>query len=123
MRAACQGRRVLLMVTLVQAHTGFTVLFRISILTVFCVAIKKGCRTTTTSASCRPELSWRLLYLTCCLQGTTRLTFKMATRGLLGLKNALLTATRGMGLLNTLFDNYKWVFGASLGLRDSGVRV
>jgi predicted membrane GTPase involved in stress response len=31
-------------------------------------------------------------------------TFKIATRGLLGLKNALLTATRGMGLLNTIFD-------------------
>jgi GTP-binding protein len=41
------------------------------------------------------------------LQGTTRLTFKIATRGLLGLKNALLTATRGLGLLNTLFDSYR----------------
>lgn len=41
------------------------------------------------------------------LQGTTRLTFKIATRGLLGLKNALLTATRGLGLLNTIFDSYR----------------
>ena len=37
-------------------------------------------------------------------QATTRVSFKIATRGLLGLKNALLTATRGMGLLNTIFD-------------------
>lgn len=37
-------------------------------------------------------------------QGTTRIEFKIATRGLLGLKNSLLTATRGMGLLNTIFD-------------------
>lgn len=46
-------------------------------------------------------------------QGTTRLTFKIATRGLLGLKNALLTATRGLGLLNTLFDSYRPVAGGA----------
>jgi predicted membrane GTPase involved in stress response len=34
-------------------------------------------------------------------------SFKIATRGLLGLKNALLTATRGMGLVNTIFDEVR----------------
>ena len=41
-------------------------------------------------------------------QGTTRIEFKIATRGLLGLKNSLLTATRGMGLLNTIFDEVRF---------------
>ncbi len=43
----------------------------------------------------------------CAAQGTTRLMFRIATRGLLGVKNALLTATRGMGIVNTLFDSYQ----------------
>lgn len=38
------------------------------------------------------------------IEGTTNIKFNIATRGLLGLKNALLTATRGMGILNTIFD-------------------
>lgn len=58
----------------------------------------------------------------CFLQGTTRLTFKIATRGLLGLKNALLTATRGMGILNTLFDSYRPVAGA-ISMRENGSLV
>lgn len=37
------------------------------------------------------------------IQGASRLKFRIATRGLLGLKNALLTATRGLGVMNTLF--------------------
>ena len=43
---------------------------------------------------------------TYCLQGTTRIRFRIATRGLLGLRNALLTATRGMGVMNTIFAEY-----------------
>eukprot|EP00882_Tetradesmus_deserticola_P000261 GHRQ01000288.1.p1 GENE.GHRQ01000288.1~~GHRQ01000288.1.p1 ORF type:complete len:685 (+),score=335.85 GHRQ01000288.1:559-2613(+) len=56
------------------------------------------------------------------IEGTTRLTFKIATRGLLGLKNALLTATRGMGLLNTLFDCYRPVAG-EINMRENGSLV
>lgn len=37
------------------------------------------------------------------IQGASRLKFRIATRGLLGLKNSLLTATRGLGVMNTLF--------------------
>lgn len=55
-------------------------------------------------------------------QGTTRLTFKIATRGLLGLKNAMLTATRGMGILNTLFDSYRPVAGV-ISMRENGSLV
>ncbi|GBF99190.1 hypothetical protein Rsub_11635 [Raphidocelis subcapitata] len=53
------------------------------------------------------------------LEGTTRITFKIATRGLLGMKNALLTATRGMGLLNTIFDEYRPRAG-EISMRDQG---
>uniref|UniRef100_A0A383VS05 Elongation factor Tu, chloroplastic n=1 Tax=Tetradesmus obliquus TaxID=3088 RepID=A0A383VS05_TETOB len=53
------------------------------------------------------------------IEGTTRLTFKIATRGLLGLKNALLTATRGLGLLNTIFDSYRPVAG-EISMREQG---
>ena len=56
------------------------------------------------------------------LQGTTRLSFKIATRGLLGLKNALLTATRGMGVLNSLFDSYRPVAGV-ISMRENGSLV
>jgi hypothetical protein len=56
------------------------------------------------------------------VQGSTRLTFKIATRGLLGLKNALLSATRGMGLLNTLFDSYRPVAG-NISMRENGSLV
>lgn len=38
--------------------------------------------------------------------GTTTLKFRIATRGLVGLRNNLLTATRGLGQLNTLFMEY-----------------
>lgn len=40
------------------------------------------------------------------LEATTRIKFRIATRGLLGLRNALLTATRGMGIMNTIFLEY-----------------
>ena len=55
-------------------------------------------------------------------QGTTRVMFKIATRGLLGVKNALLTATRGMGVVNTVFDEYRPVAG-DLNMRDQGSLV
>lgn len=56
------------------------------------------------------------------LEATTRVSFKIATRGLLGLKNALLTATRGMGLLNTIFDEYRPKAG-EISMRDQGSLV
>jgi GTP-binding protein len=36
----------------------------------------------------------------------SRVTFKIATRGLLGLKNSLLTATKGTAVMNTIFDRF-----------------
>ena len=56
------------------------------------------------------------------LEGTSRITFSIATRGLLGLKNALLTATRGMGIVNTLFDEYRAVAGV-ISMRENGSLV
>jgi GTP-binding protein len=39
-------------------------------------------------------------------KGMTTVKYKIPTRGLLGLKNAILTATRGTAVLNTNFDEY-----------------
>ncbi|KVI11342.1 Elongation factor G, III-V domain-containing protein [Cynara cardunculus var. scolymus] len=39
-------------------------------------------------------------------EGTTILKYKIPTRGLLGLRNAILTASRGTAILNTIFDSY-----------------
>ncbi len=39
--------------------------------------------------------------------GSTRLTFEIITRGLLGLRNALLTQSRGTAVLNSLFLRYE----------------
>lgn len=39
-------------------------------------------------------------------EGTTLLKYKIPTRGLLGLRNAILTASRGTAILNTIFDSY-----------------
>lgn len=38
--------------------------------------------------------------------GTTRLTYKVPTRGLLGFRHNFLTATRGRGVINTIFAGY-----------------
>jgi GTP-binding protein len=38
--------------------------------------------------------------------GSTRLTYLVPTRGLLGFRYQFLTATRGMGILHTLFHGY-----------------
>jgi len=45
--------------------------------------------------------------------GTTTLKFKVATRGLVGLRNNLLTATRGLGQLSTIFTEYGPQVGSS----------
>ncbi len=40
------------------------------------------------------------------IEGSSRVKFRVATRGLLGLRNALLSATRGMAVMNTIFLEY-----------------
>lgn len=51
--------------------------------------------------------------------GLTRLTYRIPTRGLLGLRNALLTATRGTGMLTTIFKEYAPYCG-ELNSRENG---
>lgn len=55
-------------------------------------------------------------------EGTTILKYKIPTRGLLGLRNAILTASRGTALLNTVFDSYgPWA--GDISTRDQGSLV
>ena len=56
------------------------------------------------------------------IEGSSRAKFRIATRGLLGLRNALLSATRGMGILNTIFLEYAPMAGEIL-MRDNGSLV
>ncbi|CAN6577045.1 unnamed protein product [Malus baccata var. baccata] len=52
-------------------------------------------------------------------EGTTFLKYKIPTRGLLGLRNAILTASRGTAILNTVFDSYgPWA--GDMSTRDQG---
>ncbi|GKV32600.1 hypothetical protein SLEP1_g41194 [Rubroshorea leprosula] len=55
-------------------------------------------------------------------EGTTLLKYKIPTRGLLGLRNAILTASRGTAILNTIFDSYGPVAG-DIVTRDQGSLV
>ncbi|PAN05305.1 hypothetical protein PAHAL_1G130500 [Panicum hallii] len=55
-------------------------------------------------------------------EGTTLLKYKIPTRGLIGLRNAILTASRGRAILNTIFDSYgSWA--GDLSSRDQGSLV
>ncbi|GMH20148.1 hypothetical protein Nepgr_021989 [Nepenthes gracilis] len=55
-------------------------------------------------------------------EGTTLLKYKIPTRGLLGLRNAILTASRGTAVLNTIFDSYgPWA--GDISTRDQGSLV
>ncbi|KAI4348707.1 hypothetical protein L6164_009397 [Bauhinia variegata] len=55
-------------------------------------------------------------------EGTTLLKYKIPTRGLLGLRNAILTASRGTAILNTIFDSYgRWA--GDINTRDQGSLV
>ncbi|XP_062117670.1 putative elongation factor TypA-like SVR3, chloroplastic [Humulus lupulus] len=55
-------------------------------------------------------------------EGTTLLKYKIPTRGLLGLRNAILTASRGTAILNTIFDSYgPWA--GDISTRDLGSLV
>ena len=52
-------------------------------------------------------------------KGMTRMKYKIPTRGLLGLRNAILTATRGTAVLNTNFDDYgEWA--GDISMRENG---
>ncbi|XP_020091859.1 uncharacterized protein LOC109712614 isoform X2 [Ananas comosus] len=56
------------------------------------------------------------------LEGTTLLKYKIPTRGLLGLRNSILTASRGTAILNTVFDSYgPWA--GDISTRDQGSLV
>ena len=54
--------------------------------------------------------------------GITTIKYKIPTRGLLGLKNALLTATRGTGVINTIFSGYE-VYSGEISTRETGSLV
>ena len=55
-------------------------------------------------------------------EGTTLLKYKIPTRGLLGLRNSILTASRGTAILNTIFDSYgPWA--GDISTRDQGSLV
>jgi GTP-binding protein len=52
-------------------------------------------------------------------EGLTRIKYTMPTRGLLGLRNAILTATKGTAVLNTLLVGYEpWV--GEIDTRENG---
>ncbi|KAI3507566.1 hypothetical protein L1887_22554 [Cichorium endivia] len=55
-------------------------------------------------------------------EGMTLVKYKIPTRGLLGLRNAILTASRGTAILNTIFDSYgPWA--GDMSTRDLGSLV
>uniref|UniRef100_A0A7N1A625 Tr-type G domain-containing protein n=1 Tax=Kalanchoe fedtschenkoi TaxID=63787 RepID=A0A7N1A625_KALFE len=55
-------------------------------------------------------------------EGTNLLRYKIPTRGLLGLRNAILTASRGTAVLNTVFENYE-PWAGEMSTRDLGSLV
>ncbi|KAK6124835.1 hypothetical protein DH2020_016689 [Rehmannia glutinosa] len=55
-------------------------------------------------------------------EGTTLMKYKIPTRGLLGLRNSILTVSRGTAVLNTIFDEYgPWA--GDINTRDQGSLV
>ena len=54
--------------------------------------------------------------------GLTRVSYKIPTRGLLGLRNAMLTATKGTAVLNTIFKGYE-PWSGEITTRDLGSLV
>ncbi|EPS64041.1 hypothetical protein M569_10740, partial [Genlisea aurea] len=55
-------------------------------------------------------------------EGTTLMKYKIPTRGLLGLRNSILTVSRGTAILNTIFDEYGPLAG-DISTRDQGSLV
>lgn len=54
--------------------------------------------------------------------GMTKMTFKIPTRGLLGFRSEFMTATKGLGVMNYIFDSYGPYLGA-IKTRHNGVLV
>jgi GTP-binding protein len=54
--------------------------------------------------------------------GTTTIKYKVPTRGLLGVRNAVLSATRGTAVLNTVFDGYS-PYAGDISMRENGSLV
>jgi GTP-binding protein len=54
--------------------------------------------------------------------GRARLEYRIPSRGLIGFRGEFLTATRGMGLLNTVFDGWE-VWGGPMAKRQTGAIV
>ncbi len=54
--------------------------------------------------------------------GRARLEFRVPSRGLIGFRGEFLTSTRGMGLLNTLFDGWE-PWGGTMMKRQTGALV
>ncbi|URE03979.1 GTP-binding protein TypA [Musa troglodytarum] len=55
-------------------------------------------------------------------EGTSLIKYKIPTRGLLGLRNAILTVSRGTAVLNTVFDSYQ-PWAGDISTRDQGSLV
>ena len=55
-------------------------------------------------------------------KGITQIKYKVPTRGLLGVRNAILTATRGTAVLNTIFDGY-YPYAGDITMRENGSLV
>ncbi len=55
--------------------------------------------------------------------GSTRLTYVIPSRGLLGFVNNFLTLTKGYGIINHTFKEYRPMYGHSVGERQIGVLV
>lgn len=55
-------------------------------------------------------------------EGTTRITYRIPTRGLLGLRNAILTATKGTAVLNTLVVGHE-PWAGDIATRENGSLV
>lgn len=56
------------------------------------------------------------------MESMTVVKYRIPTRGLLGIRNALLTATRGTAVINTIFLEYGEMAG-DLATRDNGSLV
>ena len=53
--------------------------------------------------------------------GNVRLEFKIPTRGLIGFRSAFITATRGEGIMNTLFLDYEACQGDIVSIRNGAL--
>lgn len=56
------------------------------------------------------------------MENTTLVKYRIPTRGLLGLRNAILTASRGTAVLNTIFHGYD-VWAGDISTREQGSLV